>query len=118
MKFDTNIWQGRRDLSSKPTIYLVGVLSKSASFAAMLGLVAGACFAFAWRGGTEHTHSWQFIVFGSMALFGIGVGLMGDRQLNAMIQKRIGGTDKGIPSKASDATLEPAPGANSSAHQG
>jgi len=96
MRFDTNIWRGRRDLSGKPTSNLVGLLSGSAPFAAMLGLVAGACFAFAWRGGTEQTHSWQFIVFGSMTLFFIAVGLIGDRQLRSMIQKR---TDEGDPNQ-------------------
>jgi hypothetical protein len=100
MKFDTNIWQGRRDLSSKPTSYLVGVLSKSAAYAAMLGLVAGACFACAWRGGTEHTHSWQFIVFGSMVMFYIAVCIIGDRQLSAMIQKRTENSGEGVPNQS------------------
>lgn len=101
MKFDKNIWQGRRDVGRKPTRDLVQLVSQIARYVTVLGLVAGACFALAWSGGTDYTRSWQFVVFGSMALFGIAVGCLADSQLTTLIQRRMGNLDEDIPTKVS-----------------
>ena len=118
MKFDMNIWRDRRDVSKIRTSCLIDILAKNTAWSSLLGGVAGACLAFAILGGTRSTDSWQWLVFGGMTIFGLGVGIISDCQLRNIIKKRVANMEGEVPNQASEATSEPAPSAASSSPQG